>query len=323
MRRTILCTLMIWAGSITTLETMALEKVLSEVASDLVPGPVKYALIAPDGFRGMKDLPLVLSLHGGGGSRDALLAQASLWERLWQSGAVPSAIVVMPSVTARGFYMNFRDGSERWEDFVTGPFLAHLRTAYPATSDPEKTFLTGISMGGMGSLRMAFRYPDRFGAVAALEPGIEPVLAFEDMQPKHRFWRSDELLQRAYGNPVDAGYWARNNPASMAVAGAEAIRASALAIYFEAGDEDQFWLYEGAEFLHRTLWDLRIRHEYHLVLGADHVGPSVSERNEEAIRFLFRTLNPWPETPRMKAVDRMLDPLKDRAGGADHYNETP
>jgi len=35
--------------------------------------------------------------------------------------------MVTPSVTARGFYMNFRDGSERWEDFVTGPFIDHLQ----------------------------------------------------------------------------------------------------------------------------------------------------------------------------------------------------
>jgi S-formylglutathione hydrolase len=76
----------------------------------------------------------------------------------------------MPSVTARGFYMNFKEGSERWEDFLTGPFLAHLRETYPASTDPKLTFVTGISMGGMGALRMAFRYPTRFGAVDA--PGL-------------------------------------------------------------------------------------------------------------------------------------------------------
>jgi S-formylglutathione hydrolase len=300
---------------------MAVEKVLSEVASGLVPSPVEYTLIAPDGFRKMEGLPLVLSLHGGGGNRERLLDQADLWEQLWTGGDIPPAIVVMPSVTARGFYMNFRDGSERWEDFIVGPLLDHLRATYPASAEPSRTFLTGFSMGGMGSLRMAFRHPDRFGAVAALEPGIEPILAFDDMQPKHRFWRSDDLMEQAYGSPIDKDYWAANNPASMAVARADEIRGSDLQIYLEAGDEDQFWLYEGAEFLHQTLWNLRIRHEYHLVRGADHVGPSTSERNEEAIRFLFRTLDPWPETPRMKNVDRMLDPLKARIDGRDHYNE--
>jgi S-formylglutathione hydrolase len=313
--------LMIWGGAAMALE--AVEKVLSTVESSMVPGPVEYALIAPKGFREMKDLPLVLNLHGGGGNRDRLLDQASLWQRLWESGLIPPALVVMPSVTARGFYMNFQDGSELWEDFIVGPFLDHLRSTYPASSDPKRTFLTGVSMGGMGSLRMAFRHPDRFGAVAALEPGIEPILRFEDMEPKHRFWRSDKLMEQAFGSPVDEDYWALNNPASMAEANAEKLRESGLQIYLEAGDEDQFWLYEGAEFLHQTLWRLRIRHEYHLVRGADHVGPSLAERNEEAIRFLFRSYDPWPETARMKGVDRMLDPLKARVEGTDHYSETP
>lgn len=301
----------------------AAETVLAELESSIVPSPVEYAVVAPSGFRQMRNLPVVVNLHGGGGNREALVRQAPAWQRWWETGAIPPAIVVMPSVTARGFYMNFRDGSELWEDFVIQELLAHMRRTYPATQDPKRTFLTGVSMGGMGALRMAFRYPDRFGAVAALEPGIEPLLEFSEMQPKHRFWRSDELLQKAYGKPIDEAYWADNNPASMAVRSADNIRDSGLQIYIEAGDEDQFWLYEGAEFLHRTLWDERIRHEYHLVRGADHVGPSMVERLDEAVRFLFRYANPWPTIPRMQAVDRMLDPLKARIEGVDHYNERP
>ena len=77
-----------------------------------------------------------------------------------------------------------------------------------------------------------------FGAVAALEPGIEPVLRWEDVRPKHRFWRADSVLEQAYGKPVDAAYWAANNPASMVVADADRIRRSGLQIYLEAGDLD-------------------------------------------------------------------------------------
>ena len=319
MLRALTCfTLLTWAACGSAAQTL-----LAELESEIVPSPVEYAMVAPDGFQAMKDLPVVLNLHGGGGSRKRLIDQAPFWERLWKSNAIPPAIVVMPSVTARGFYMNFKDGSERWEDFVVNDLLNHIREAYPASRDPERTFITGVSMGGMGSLRMAFRYPERFGAVAALEPGIEPILKFKDMQPKHRFWRSDELMQRAYGKPVDPAFWADNNPASMAVKHADKLRSSGLQIYLEAGDEDQFWLYEGTEFLHRTLWDQRIRHEYHLVRGADHVGPSMAERMDEAVRFLFRSYDPWPVSRRMRAVDRMLDPLKARIDGVDHYNETP
>ncbi len=302
---------------------MAVESIRATLDAAIVPAPVEYAVIAPDGFREMDDLPLVLNLHGGGGDRERLFDQRAVWAALWDSGAIPPAVVVMPSVTERGFYMNFQDGSERWEDFIVGPFIEHLRKTYPVSSAAERTFITGVSMGGMGSLRIAFRYPDMFGAVAALEPGIEPITRYAAMQPKHRFWRSDELLQRAYGNPVDAAFWRRNNPASMVVDNPATLRDSGLQIYIEAGDEDQFWLYEGAEFLHQVLWAQRIPHEYHLVRGADHVGPSMAARLDEAIRFLFRYHSPWEETRRMAMVERMLEPLKARIDGRSHYDEPP
>lgn len=300
------------------------EVILGSLESDLVPGPVEYAVLLPPGYREMKDLPLVLNLHGGGGSRDNLVRQRKLWEGLWQAGDLPPLAMVTPSVTARGFYMNFRDGSERWEDFVTGPFIAHLRDSLPVSTDPKRTFLMGASMGGMGSLRMAFRYPEKFGAVAALEPGIEPVLRWADVQPKHRFWRADDLLEQAYGKPIDADYWAANNPASMVMADAQRIRTSGLQIYVEAGDEDQFWLYEGAEFLHRVLWDMRIRHEYHLVRGADHVGPSLNERFAEAARFLIRSYEPWGAPPlRVRATMQIIEMQKRKVDDVDHYNQQP
>jgi S-formylglutathione hydrolase len=297
---------------------MASELVLEQVESDLVPSPVEYAILLPADWKALEDLPLVLSLHGGGGNRDQLgRLLRPVWDRLWESGAVPPMAVVTPSATARGFYMDTKDGSERWESFLIDPFIAHLRSRYPLATSREKTFLIGASMGGMGGLRMAFKHPERFAAVAALEPGIEPVLEWQDMQPKHRFWRDDTLFEQAFGKPVDPAYWAANNPASIAAANPARIRESGLAIYLEAGDEDQFWLYEGAEFLHQVLWDNRIRHEYHLVRGADHVGASLLERYAEGIRFLARTLNPWPEPRTLRFLERQ----KRRTGEKDHYNQ--
>jgi len=302
---------------------MASEVVLAEFSSDMVPSPVKYALLAPTGFRTMKDLPLIINLHGGRGSRDSLIRQRALWDRLWKNKTIPPVMVVMPSVTRQSFYINFKDGSERWGDFIAGPFLEYLRTTYPVSRDSKHTFLMGVSMGGMGSLRIAFYHPDRFGAVAALEPGIEPILKWSDMKPKYRFWRADALFERAYGRPVDPKYWARNNPANIVVESADKIRDSGLQIYLEAGDEDQFWLYEGAEFLHRILWDMKVKHEYHLVRGADHLGPSLRPRTVEAIKFLIRSYRPWgAPSPRVQNVITSVERLRDKTTDEkDHYNQ--
>jgi S-formylglutathione hydrolase len=304
----------------------ASELVDAKVESDLVPGPVEYYALLPPGYADAAEpLPLVLNLHGGRGNRDVLKRQQPMFDELWANGELPPMVIVTPSVTERGFYMEFKDGSEKWESFMTGEFLEHLRATYKVTTDPKKTFITGISMGGMGSLRIAFKHPELFGAVAGMEPGIEPLLRWEEMQTKNRFWRADDLFERAYGKPVDAEYWAANNPASIAAANPARLRDSGLQIYLEAGDLDEFWLHEGTEFLHQVLWDRRVPHEYHLVRGAGHLDGTLRQRTIEAYKFLARTIDPWPSrelTAEQKLIQDYLEKLRTETGQTDHYSQT-
>jgi S-formylglutathione hydrolase len=291
-----------------------------KIESDLVPGPVEFYVLLPPGYSDQGErYPLVLDLHGGGGSRAVLERQRPLFDQLWSEGRIAPMVIVMASVTPRCFYMDFRDGKERWESFLLGPFLDHVRATWHVRQDQRGTFVTGISMGGMGSLRMAFKYPERFGAVAGMEPGIEPILEWKEMRPKHRFWRSDELMMEAYGNPIDPDYWAANNPPAIAIANADRIRASGLKILIEAGDQDMFWLYEGTRFLHDVLWNQKIRHEFHLYLGEDHVGSSLGRRTETAFEFLTATLRDPAPDPQIEAARRRIDPLKQPLDEADHY----
>jgi S-formylglutathione hydrolase len=308
------------AALLTLAHTATAGLVDGSVASTLVPSPVAYYALVPDGTAAdAKSLPLVLFLHGGGGSRDNLKSLAPRLVAAWQEGTLPPMVVVTPSVTERGFYLDTRDGRERWETFITGEFLAHLRQRFPVRADRRGTLLIGASMGGMGGLRLAFKHPDVFGGVAALEPGIEPVLRFEDVLPKHRFWRGDDLLERAYGKPIDTGHYAANNPATIATRHAAELRDAGLAIFLDAGDADMFWLYEGTEFLHQVLWQQRIRHEYRLYHGVDHVGASLAWRLHEGFAFLARSLTDPVPDPAVKAARARIDPLKRRLDEADHY----
>ena len=106
------------------------------------------------------------------------------------------------------------------------------------------------------------------------------------MRPKHRFWRTDEVMMAAFGNPIDQDYWAANNPATIATRNADRIRGSGLRIMIDAGDQDMYWLYEGTRFLHDVLWSQKIRHEFHLYFGEDHVGHSMQRRFAIAYEFL-------------------------------------
>lgn len=299
---------------ITASGASASQLVEGKVATSLVPGPVEYAVLLPDGYESAPGpFPLLLFLHGGGGDKSFLARMRSTIEEAWKAGSVPKMVVATPSA-GRSFYMDYRDGSQKWESFIIGPFLAHLREKYKVSRDRSGTVLFGISMGGMGVLRLGLKYPDKFAGLAAIEPGIDPAFNWKDVKPRNRFWRTDELMESIYGKPFDHAYWEANNPASIAVAHAGKIRASDLGIYIECGDEDSFNLHEATEFLHRVLWDKQIPHEYHLVRGADHLGRTIRARSLEGLEFLARVLNPPPPDPEAENLRRQLAPMKKRWG---------
>ncbi len=287
-----------------------------QIPTKLVPGPVDIAIYTPPGYdpKRAQAYPLIVQLHGGGGSSQNMTQMADFLEQAIKQGLVPPSVSVMPSAQ-RSFYMDYKDGSEKWETFVLTDFLSYIRANYDVPKGREGTLITGISMGGMGSLRIAFKHPDVFQAVASMEPGIEPVLEYKDIQLRDRFWRDQALFEKIYGKPVDEAYWALNNPATIAKKDPE--RLVGLGIFLDAGDQDMFFLQHGTEFVHRILFDAGISHEYHLVRGADHVGPSVVPRFLDAMTFFGRVLNPpknWTEAPTVVAARAQVDNFKKAAG---------
>merc|ERR1719193_1924567 len=80
------------------------------------------------------------------------------------------------------------------------------------------------------------------------------------------------------------------NPSCIVRSNAQNIRDGELLIYIDAADNDFFCLYDGAEFLHKTLWQYRIHHEYHLYNKADHIGPSLLYRGKDMFDWLCRNM---------------------------------
>jgi S-formylglutathione hydrolase len=274
---------------------------LGKVSVKFGPQAAPYAAVLPPGYEQGGPYPLCLMLHGGGGSHQNLVDTQAAFDQWWEAGIIPPMVIASASTGPMSFYFDSPDGKVRWESFIAEDFLAHLRDKYKVRRDRASTVITGASMGGYGCLKIAFKHPEPFAAVAALEPAVEPGLRDADVGARNRFFYPaegggvggpDELM----GPNRDPALFESNNPANRARANADAIRNSGIAIYLEAGDEDLLNLHDGAEFLHRVLWDLDIAHEYHMVRGADHVGPSLGPRMREAFTFLASVLAPVKET---------------------------
>lgn len=258
---------------------------LFEVDSTAMGEMVPVSAVLPPGFQPSGEpLPLCVSLHGGGGDRMDIVSNRVLYDRMWTDGSLAPMVIASPSSGPRSWYAG------PWEDFVADELPRRLAKLFNTREDPAGTLLIGVSMGGCGTLKIGLRRPERFAALAALEPAIEPGLTRRAATPRNTFYRFPEEDAALWGDPIDEVRWQNDNPANIARCNAEAIRASGVEIYLEAGDEDGLNLHDGTEFMHRVLWDLDIRHDYHLVRWGNHVGPSLEGRVAEAYRFLTHVL---------------------------------
>ena len=257
--------------------------------TELVPGSVEVAVLLPPGYQA--DSPpycLLLWLHGGPGDCSYLNRELRpVIEAAWNRKELGPLIVATPSAR-RSFYMDYQDGSEKWETLILKQLIPTLRQKYNLRDDQKGTLIGGYSMGGMGSLRMAFKHPEHFAAVASIAPAIEPTYRFQDIEPRDREHRTDAIFERTYGKPVDRQFWQANHPPTLARDHAGALKKSNLKIYFECGDADDIGLFRGAEFLHDTLLKNNVAHEYRLVHGAAHEDDTLPARLADAMRFFGR-----------------------------------
>jgi len=287
-----------------------------------VPSPARYAVLLPPSYAsGARRYPLLLWLHGGNGDHDFLATQVGLFESAWQGSLTPEVVVATPDAD-RSFYLDYRDGSQRWERFIVDELVPALERDYRI--DAAEVYVGGVSMGGMGALRLAFKHPELFRIVIAFEPGIEPALAWRDVQERDKFWRDDALLVARFGTPsggIDEAYWAANNPATIADADPARLIASGLKIYIDVGSDDLLGLDRGANFLHDVLYRHGIKHEFRYVLGADHVGRSLGPRFRDGLAFLGRVTQPQARDPLVDATRVMVERMKAHADATEDTRE--
>jgi S-formylglutathione hydrolase len=225
--------------------------------------------------------------HPPASSAATLETQAPLYDRCWADGSLPPVLAACASTpTVGGFYLDQPGDGGQWETLAAQEFPAHLAREFGA--DLSRLAITGASMGGYGALKIAFRQPERFIAVAAMAPAVFPGETADQVPPRNTPSVLGQLLAEMRDSP--AGYSA-NHVVAVLRAGADAIRRSGLSIMVECGDQDSFGLADGAEYLHRVLRDLDVSHDYHLIGGADHVGPEVPRRQADVLLFLGNALN--------------------------------
>lgn len=119
----------------------------------------RYVVYVPAEYTKARRWPVILCLHGAGerGADGLLQTQVGLPEAIRRHCERWPALVVMPQCS----------GSLNWNyqtmaDVALGALAA---TEREFRTDPDRVYLTGLSMGGYGSWFLASQYPGRWAAV--------------------------------------------------------------------------------------------------------------------------------------------------------------
>ncbi|MGB8771450.1 MAG: alpha/beta hydrolase family protein [Candidatus Korobacteraceae bacterium] len=261
----------------------------SVVKSEILARPVRYCAFLPPGFEENKTrhYPVLYYLHGLGDNEQSLLNLGG-WDVISESrrqGKIGDFVVLAPSA-GHTFYVNSADGKVRYEDFFMREFMPQMEKKYRAEGTRATRGITGVSMGGYGALRLAFKYPDKFAAVSAQMPALIAEL------PKNMSASAPgspgAVLGDVYGSPINRAYFDRNNVFYFARTDS-ASNLKRMKIYFNVGNNDDYGFEQGAQRLDKLLTSRGIPHEFHIYPGG-HDAQFVISHFGDVIEWQWKTI---------------------------------
>lgn len=129
-------------------------------------GTYKYLIYTPAKLDRRKKPPVIVFLHGSGERGDDNTAQTKNGIRLFiaQDSDKFPAVVVVPQCRV----------DTRWTEPAMEAMVmkALEQTMTEFNGDPERVYLTGLSMGGYGTWHLAKKYPNQWAALAPVCGGI-------------------------------------------------------------------------------------------------------------------------------------------------------
>ncbi|MCB0670195.1 MAG: prolyl oligopeptidase family serine peptidase [Saprospiraceae bacterium] len=231
-------------------------------------GRGEVTIYLPRNCRRQNNLPFIILLHGVYGSHFSWLFQAGahlVLERMLNANAAHPFMLVMPSDGLMGDgtgYLPHKEGN--YEKWIVEDVIEAINYHFDEITADSLSFISGLSMGGYGALRLGMIYPDLFSGISAHS-------AITDLQDYQTFidedfhnYLSPELIEGA--SILDIAILNRSHLPPFR---------------FDCGDQDR--LIESNRRLNRQLTDAGIPHDYREFPGihnyeywTEHIADSIS-----------------------------------------------
>lgn len=248
------------------------------IKSRYVPGAVGYCALLPPSYDAQqaKKFPVLYFLHGLGGDQ-TFLVNSGGWqiiEDLWEQKRIGEFVIVTPQAD-NSFYIDSKDGRVKYEDFFVREFVPQMERKFRLLGTRSGRAISGVSMGGYGALRFAFKYPQMFVSAAAHMPALLQRLPRGSGDAG--FTR---FFGNAFGSPADEAFWKANTPFVYA----RTADLRSLKIYADCGDRDNYGFDAGVRQLDKLLLERHVPHTVHIYPG-QHDWEFVAQHLEESLQF--------------------------------------
>jgi len=214
------------------------------------------------------DLPLVILLHGVYGSSWVWTRKAgvhlSAWEMM-EKGEIPPMVIAMPSDGLWGDGSGYvPHGGSDFEKWIAEDVPTAVIQNIPSVSDQSSWYISGLSMGGFGALRIGIKYREKFKAISAHSSitDLEQMPLFVE-EPLQGYLQNDRMENSVWS-------MIRNDSHNLPK------------LRFDCGTEDL--LLEHNRKLHQQLEDYQIPHFYEEFPGG-HEWMYWGEHIKDSLRF--------------------------------------
>jgi len=187
------------------------------ITSPSIDMPIKKVrLLLPAGWT--KDTtqtwPTLWLLHGGGGNYEDWTKNTDIAKVTADKGV----IVVMPDTSWCSGYSDWwnygKYGAPAWETYLTSEVRTLLETSYHANTERA---IAGLSMGGLGALKLPAAHPGMFSAAASFSGNVDPLHSYDNTKtgpdkPGQACLADWKKVWGDYTIPAQKAIWQKNNP---------------------------------------------------------------------------------------------------------------
>ena len=222
-----------------------------------------YAIyLPPDYETSSRSYPVLYLLHGLGDDQTGWIQFGEVKKiadnAIINGDATPMIIVMPDANTGEVGYFNIPSKDWMYEDFFFNELMPHVESKYRIKSDKRFRAISGLSMGGGGTLTYALHRPDLFSAAAPLSSATGSTDVEESLKRIRRY--GFEFTRAEMQSLLKA-----NHPLEL-IKDIPLNKLNSVRWYIDCGDDD--YLFEDNSLLHIAFKKRGINHEYRVRDGA-------------------------------------------------------